>query len=94
MARKKYGPPRAKFGEIKVKWGYTACEGEDFFACWGGQAGGKRASRLLLHALHDKPFAPNSNVQYPSLIESLEEAGYDTRTLVISCQMKESIIDE
>jgi len=93
MSRSKYGKPRAKFGEIKIKWGYSAREGEDFFMCYGGHIGGRRDSRLLFYTLTDRPFDRMTEKYRPSLMDELERRGYDTKTLVISVQKKPELLE-
>ena len=89
MSRSKYGQPRAKFGQVKIKYGYSAYDGEDLFMCYGGHLGGKRDSRLMMHAINSKQFNVLEGKYEPSLIEELEARGYDTKTLVFSVEKKQ-----
>lgn len=87
--RSKYGQPKAKFGQIKVQYGYSRYDGEDHFMCYGGHEGSRRDARLLMHAINEKRYCVHSKKYEKSLIEELEERGYDIKTLKISIEKKE-----
>lgn len=88
MSKKRYGPPRPKQGQSKVQWGSTADDGEDFFMCYGGQQSGKAVSRLLMHTINERTWNRFTEKYEPSLVEKLEAAGYNTKTLKISVDIQ------
>ena len=89
MARSKFGMPRAKFGEIKVKWGYEKHSGEDLFSCYGGHDDSRDHAKMMLDAISFSRYSKLYGEYKPSLLEELESRGYDITTLVFSIQKKE-----
>lgn len=87
--RSKYGQPSAKFGQIKIQYGYSKHEGEDHFMCYGGHENSRRDVRLLMSSINEKRYNRISGKYENSLMEELEERGYDLRTLKISVEKKE-----
>ena len=75
--------PRAKPGELKVKWGCTADEPQGDLLC-AYNAVPPGASRMLLSRLHMKDYDPLTLEWKKSLLDTLEEWGFDLETLKIS----------
>lgn len=91
---KRYGQPRAKYGQIKLQWGYTRDDGEDTFMCYGGHAGGKRDVRLVMSVLNEKRYSFLDKNFTPSLLQELEDRGYDIKTLKFSIDKKKEHLDD
>jgi len=89
MAKKRWGIPDAKPGELKAKYGREELSGEaDIQYCWSGEGGSsKRDARILSDALEHVPVCDGN-----SLRKELELRGYDITTLKFSV-MKKAVVD-
>ena len=78
---KRYRTPKAKPGELLVKYGQE--HGDlDLYFCYGGKGATSRDSKMLMLAFErDIGFGK-------SLREELEERGYDITTLKFSVQQR------
>lgn len=82
---KRIGVPKAKPGELIVKWG--RCEpGEppEVVYNWGGEGATKRDSMMLAHALENQTLLNGK-----TLMQELEDRGYDITTLKFTIQQKQ-----
>lgn len=91
MSARRYGPPRARPGQLKAQWGKVADSDPDIV--YVGGEGTTRADRWMLHHFIGRPqFAnPLSRDTFalePSFLEELDARGYDITTLVISVEKK------
>ena len=79
---KRFREPKAKQGELLVKFGKA--DGElDIFYCWQGDSNMKRDSNMLSHV-----FESASIFDGKSLRQELESRGYDITTLKFSIMKK------
>jgi len=79
--KKRYRAPKAKEGELLVKYGKF--EGDvDLFYCFQGDATMKHDSKLLTYAFESKAIFGTS------LRKELEDRGYDITTLKFSIMKK------
>ena len=93
MGRSKFGKPKAGFGEIKIKYGYKADEGEDLYFCHGGHEGSYYDARRLMNDINLKRWDILDRKFGPSIIEDLESRGYDITTMVISIRKKPELLE-
>jgi hypothetical protein len=91
---KRYGQPKARYGQIKIQWGYTKDDGEDTFMCYGGHTGGRRDVRLVMSVLNEKRYSFLDNKFESSLLQELEDRGYDIKTLKFSIEEKDENLDD
>ncbi len=86
--QKRFGKPRAKKGELKLKYGKIDGQNDHVIAWGDGIPPCDRA--LLYHLVNSKSYSPVRNVWDDSFIEELEKRGYDLTTLQISIQKKKT----
>jgi hypothetical protein len=89
--KRKFGPPRARPGQLKVQWGKIADHDPDLVYARG--EGVPSADGWLFHDALTSPNwkGPLSRDKFafdPSLLEELEARGYDIKTLKISIEKK------
>lgn len=81
----------AKDGQIKVGWGREPHETPDICYAWGNGVP-KGDANMVMHALSSERLRPTltGNPQWEkSILDELEERGYDLTTLKFSIQKKE-----
>jgi len=86
---KRFRKPKAKPGELLVKWGDSKEGGPDVYYCWG-EGVPKRDGSYLQYVLGCTranplyPSRPGESSQEPSLLDGLKSRGYDLTTLRFS----------
>lgn len=86
---KRYREPKAKPGELKAQWGKLKYDTPDLCYAWGDGCS-KADSHLIHNVFSSGRFHPGSFEQDKSLLEELEERGYDLTTMKFSIQKKAS----
>lgn len=100
MTFKRFGKPRANTGQLKAKWGKLPHNNPDLCYIWGD--GINRGDAALLHYMFSGKRAQplygedeikangGDNIKWAkSLLEELEERGYDITTFEFSIKKKE-----
>jgi hypothetical protein len=92
MTRSRFRRPKAKPGELLVKWGYSKDDGEDIFYVNGGD-GASQWDRSYMHGVFGVArmtlnYSTNQIKFEPSVLEELEARGYDLTTLRFSIRKK------
>lgn len=85
---KRFRAPKAKDGELKLKWGRLPHDEPDICGAWGDGCS-KRDLHLMFNALCGPRNRFNSTTQDISIIEDLADRGYDLETLKFSIQKKQ-----
>ena len=96
MSRKRWRTLVAKLGEIKIAWGRVdAHNSPDLCVAWGDGTDMKCTGMLMLHAFTEKRLRPSfrrPGYEYePSLIDELEERGFDITTIKFTIQKKAAL---
>lgn len=90
---KRFHRPKLKDGQLMVYWGKLPHDVPDIIIHWQGDSSMSRDSRLLYYHLSCRrpdPLAkPLFSKMEPSLIEELEDRGYDITTLRFSIMKKD-----
>jgi hypothetical protein len=81
------GAPRARVGQLKVKWGSIEGDNPDLCYVWG-EGIPKADAGLLHHTLGSPRYAPLTQEWDQSFLEELGARGYDISTLEISISRK------
>jgi hypothetical protein len=81
LMKKRYRTPKAKVGQLLVKYGQEHGE-RDLFYCWN-ESSTKRDSRIVMAALEREPIFEGRNLR-----DELELRGYDITTLQFSIMKK------
>lgn len=76
--------PKAKSGQVKVAFGKEPGNSPDLLYCYGGHGAKKGDSLTVLHF-----FAEIKNDEGKSMLQELQERGYDLTTLKFSVQKEE-----
>jgi hypothetical protein len=90
---KRLRKPKIKDGQLMVYWGKLPHDNPDIIFSWQGDASMKRDSAALRYYLGCK--RPDPHVQpifskmLPSMLEDLEDRGYDITTLRFSIMKKQ-----
>lgn len=79
---KRYRTPKAKPGELLVKYGQEYGD-RDLFFCYGGEGATRRDSNVVMLAFNGDLKLGNG-----SLVKELEARGYDITTLKFSVKLK------
>lgn len=84
-ARKRYRMTSAKPGELKAAWGRGDVRGDppDLQYAWGGRGASSPDGRILCNALQEAHVFKDR-----TLVQELEDRGYDITTLKFSIQQK------
>ncbi|WP_395326958.1 hypothetical protein WBP06_09575 [Novosphingobium sp. BL-8H] len=93
MIRKRWRTPTAKAGEIKIVWGRVDRHNRpDLCVAWGDGTDMRCTGSLMMHALTEKRLRskfPGPGYEYePSLIDELEDRGFDITTLRFTIEKK------
>lgn len=92
MGQKRFRKPKLKDGELRIYWGKVQYDSPDIILAWQGDSTMKGDTRLLhYHLCCKRPDvfskSPFSSMN-PSLIEELNNRGYDITTLKFSIMKK------
>jgi len=80
---KRYRTPKAKPGELLVKYGQEHGD-RDLYFCYGAGGATRRDSNVVMMAFNSELKLGNGN----SLVKELEARGYDITTLKFTVQLK------
>ena len=81
---KRYRAPKAKPGELLLKYGKLPNDHPDVCIAWGGEGADKRDANLIFNTLCDDRYKFNSTETDCSLVEELKKRGYDITTIKFS----------
>ena len=91
MTTKRFRPPAAKDGELRLVYGkLKPKDPDDVIVYWGDGAGHNGAdSALLFNVFCHERYRPGSMIADQPLVKLLEERGYDLNTMKFSIKKKQ-----